>query len=380
MCLSSPLAPSSGDLAIVLSGGGARAAYQVGAFKALESYLDLQAQPIATIIGSSIGAVNGVIFGACLKSGYSDAVTELSTLWRERTFRNSFAGSPSRSFLKAILVATAQWRSPGLTASEMAIFDPTPLMNRVDALIKGYGSLRPEERHPNLKNVAVMTTLEGPTREPLLFLSSHKKASSENMVGASFEICYVESITAKHAFASAALPSILPPVKISTEEGSLQLIDGGIAQNHPVDPAVRLGAERVILIDVSGRDWWFNLYGTAHDTAPDWEVKAEPDTYCLRPNDYFLSRCMTALGPILKEAVGRSTKRFISSVGPVWPLYTLLRKKCGEAVAYEVMSYVALDEEYINALIERGFHETTILLKKRAAQQCEEDLTTRQVC
>jgi len=353
-----------GDLGLVLSGGGARAAYQVGALRALVPHLQNASLPISTILGSSIGAINGLVLSACLKSGVMEAVAELEDIWRERTFRTTFKGSPSKAFMKAIRVAGSQYLSPGPRSSDDAIFDPTPLHQRVDGVIRHYGGLRPEERVPYLANLGVMTTIEGEQRRPLLFLSSHKRIEGEAARGASFDVCYVDNLTAKHGFASAALPSVLPPVELDTEHGKVRLVDGGISQNLPVDPAVRLGVHRVILLDVSGRDWWFDRYGEAHDTRPEWEVPCGPDTFCLRPPDVFIARCIKPLGPLLKEAVGSSTKQFMASVGPVWPLFTLLKKKLGEDVAYEVMSYIALDRDYVNGLIERGFHETSFLLRR----------------
>jgi hypothetical protein len=70
--------------------------------------------------------------------------------------------------------------------------------------------------------------------------------------------------------------------------------------------------------------------------------------------------------------VGRSSKKFIAAVGPIWPVFTLLKRKLGEEIAYEVMSYVALDRDYINALIEAGFNDTVALMKRKGALQFEQ--------
>jgi predicted acylesterase/phospholipase RssA len=156
----------------------------------------------------------------------------------------------------------------------------------------------------------------------------------------------------------------MPAVDIDTENGSVRLVDGGISNNVPIDPAVRLGADRVYAIDISGRNWWLDRYGEPQDTRPTWEVPAGPDTFCLRPPDTFVFRCQKPLGPLLKEAVGSSTRRFIAAAGPVWPLFTLLKKRLGEEVAYESMTYVALDQEYLQGLIERGYSETLLTLKQ----------------
>lgn len=347
------------SLGIVLSGGGSRAAYQVGALRALLPYLETAGIPISVIVGSSIGAVNGLVLAAGLSQGISHAVELLNDVWIERTYRNTFQGSPSLAFVRAIRIAINQALRPGPSTSSTSVFNPKPLMDRVDQVISAHGGLAPDKRQKDLEAVAVMTTVDGAERKPLLFLSGKKSIEEEYMQGASFEIRNVPELTARHGFASAALPSILPPVEIdSNDEVKVRLLDGGISQNTPVDPCVRLGAEEIISIDISGRLWWFDRYSEPHDTRPSWEVKAKDFTFCFRPPHIFTVREKTAMGTILKASVGKSTGKFISAVGPVWPLFSLLKKKLGEEAAYEAMSYVALDKEYLQGIIELGFHDT----------------------
>jgi predicted acylesterase/phospholipase RssA len=365
-------APNS-DLGIVLSGGGVRAAYQVGALKALTQVLGKDIDKTSVILGSSIGAVNGLVLAATLRSGASQAVEILEDLWRERTFSNTFTGSRARAFLRAIRIAAKQYISPGPHGSKLSVLDPEPLKTKLDSIIQEFGGLTPEKRSTSLKAVGVMTTLEGQQRKPLLFLSSHQRISDTDLSGATFDTCYVEELTAKHGFASAALPSILPPVEIDTEHGKVRLVDGGISQNVPVDPAVRLGAHRIVIVDISGRSWWFDRYGEPHDTRPSWEVPAKNDTFCMRPPQTLTIRNQTALGPYLKQAVGGSRKRFMEACGALWPLFTLVKAKLGEDLAYEVMSYVALDPEYANALLEVGYHETIAILRARSRSQFIQD-------
>lgn len=356
----------NGKLGLVLSGGGSRAAYQAGALRALFPYLDKKHNPFSVLVGSSIGAINCLVLGVTLKNGYENAVETLEDLWRERTWRNTFGGSPSTAFFRAIKMAGSQYFSPGPNATNSAIFDPTPLMKRIDEVIDSNGGLAPESRDPNLEAVAVMTTVEGLQRRPLLFASTHRRLDNSVLDGASFEICYRDSLHSKHGFASAALPSVLPPVEIDTDDGSVRLVDGGISQNTPIDPAVRLGAERVILIDISGRSWWLDRAGESHDTRPSWEVPAGFQTYCIRPPETFVLKCQKPLGPILKAAVSSSRTRFIKSLGPIWPVFSLLKNKAGEEVAYEAMSYVALDPDYVQGLIEAGYEETKAILRGKS--------------
>lgn len=352
-------------MGLVLSGGGSRAAYQVGALRALIHYLKWEVPQISAIVGSSVGAINGLVLGACLKNGLGSAVDQLEELWRERTFRNTFSGSPSQAFFRAVQTAVVQYLAPGPNPTSRAVFDPSPLQRRIDQVIAAHGGLHPDSRDPKLESVAVMTTVEGSTRRPLLFVSTHREVPEDLLQGASFEICYSPELSAKHGFASAALPSILPPVELDYRDGTVRLVDGGISQNVPVDPIARLGVRRVIVIDISGRSWWHDLYGEPYDTRPTWEVPAGLKTFCVRPPDTLVLKCQKPLGPLLKEAVSRSTRKFIAALGPTWPLFSLLKSKLGEEVAYEAVTYVALDPDYLHALIERGYSETMATLRQK---------------
>jgi predicted acylesterase/phospholipase RssA len=178
-------------------------------------------------------------------------------------------------------------------------------------------------------------------------------------------------MSAKHGLASAALPSVLPPVELDVEGGKVKLVDGGISINIPVDPAVRLGASRVIILDISGRQWWLEHYGEPLDTRPTWEVPSGVETFCLRPPDTFVAKNKKALGPLLKMSVAGSTREFIRALGPTWPIFTVLKKRMGEELAYEVMSYVALHPDYVQALIEQGYNDT--IAELRQAEQIQFD-------
>jgi len=349
-------------LGLVLSGGGSRAAYQAGALRALIPHIEKSNDHFSIVLGSSIGAINGLILSACLTRGFDEAVNQLEQLWRIRTFRNTFSGTPTQAFMRAIKISIWQYMSPGPKPTSSAIFDPTPLMKQVDEVLLEHGGLSIESRESRLETVGVMTTIEGTERKPLLFLSSRQERDAQYLDGASFEVCQVSTLTAKHGFASAALPSVLPPVELDTDQGVIRLVDGGISQNVPVDPAVRLGAERVIIVDISGRSWWLDHYGEPHDTRPTWEVPAGLKTFCMRPPDTFKIKNQVPLGPILKSAVAGSSRKFIEAVGPTWPVFKLLKSKMGEDLAYEVMSYVALDRDYIIALMELGYSETRKML------------------
>jgi len=361
-----PVSDTSRTFGVVLSGGGARAAYQAGALKAVTDYVTKNG-PVSIITGSSIGAVNGIVLGGCLKLGYAQAVEKILDVWRERNFRNTFTGSPSMAFVRALRVSILQYANPGPKSTSMSIFDPTPLMNKIQGIINEAGGLNPKDRAPSLKAVAVMTTLEGEERKPLLFISAKDRISDALMVGANYDTCYTDSLGVAHAFASAALPSVLPPIELDLEARNIRLVDGGISDNIPIDPAVRLGATDIVLIDISGRKWWLDRYGKPHYTMETWEIPAKVGTFCPLPSKVLEIRNTLALGMLLKEAVGHSTREFMRALGPTWPIFQILKSRMGEELAYEVVSYVALHPDYIEALIERGYSDAQKAMLKAEA-------------
>lgn len=349
-------------IALVLSGGGSRAAYHVGALKAIVKHSDLNYKDITVIAGTSIGAVNSLILGAGANGNLSDVVELLEGIWRNRTYRTTFTGHMSKAFLRAIQVAMLRYRSPGPVATTKAIFDPTPLREEVDAAILSLGGIDAGKLAGNLNAVAVMATLEGVDRKAMLLAACKNVPSEEDLMGSNFELLCLPSLNASHGFASAALPSVLPAVDLNIDKREVRLVDGGICDNLPIDPALRLGADSSILLDCSGRRWWFDHYGEPHDTKPTWEVPASETSFCLVPHKSLDCVNIKSLGPLLKEAVGKSTSAFIDALGPTWPIFRLLKYKMGEELAYEVLSYAALHRDYIEALLERGYNETTELL------------------
>lgn len=352
--------------ALVLSGGGTRAAYQVGALKALYEYYDNHL-PYEIIIGSSMGAVNGVILSAALRGGSESAINVLEKVWLERTFENTFGGSLSFTLLRSIRIAFMQYLSPGPNSTSASIFDPTPLRQRIDEILFDFGGASVDEHPMNLRTVGVMTTMDGDTRKGLLIANVDQRAKEQLLMqGAQFDVHEVNHLSSSHAFASAALPAVLPPVELTLDEKKVKLVDGGISDNIPVDAAVRYGANHVTLLDTSGKRWWHDHYERPYDTAEPWEPQAEEGAFCLTP--LFLKEIcnQAAFGPILKDSLGTSTKDNIRALGPTWPIYKLIEKKMGETVALEIMTYAVIHPPYIKALLDLGYNEARQMLGKKA--------------
>ncbi len=357
------------EFAVVLSGGGIRVAYQVGALSALCDLLDPRLCRV--IIGSSIGAVNVLVLAASIRSGLEVGIEALKDLWRVRTYANTFVDKPSLSFLRALKMGMLQYFSPGPKATSTFVFNPKRVIDRTNALIEAFGGAGVSNFPTQLHAVGVMTTREGASRKGLLLATARSRLPEDKLFGVSFDVVYLDRLSAEHAFASAALPSILPPVQISLETEEVRLVDGGISDNFPIDPALRFGAEEVLLLDASGRKWWFDHYRQPYDFREPWEVIGSAGTFCHRPERLHEFRSERAFGPILKKVLGKSTRGSISALGPLWPVFRLLKHRLGEELAYEVMSYAVLHEEYIDELIELGYQETAAKLRALAEDERE---------
>jgi NTE family protein len=228
----------AGDLAVMLTGGGARAAYQLGLVKGLARHFpNLRFQ---IITGVSAGAINA-IYLASHEGSLREAADDLAKIWCSlecrHVFRPNYAALlPFRTALKALLPPRFTRRPHGLlNAGPLAetlrcIYD-TPVRNQPIA-----GIQRNLERG-DLKAVALIG-LDYTTGQNVRWTQGRSDPVFEgpNRRSAPTEI------TVEHVLASAALPFVFPAVKIDSRWYG----DGGIRLASPLSSAVHLGATRIL--------------------------------------------------------------------------------------------------------------------------------------
>jgi len=228
----------SGDLAVMLTGGGARAAYQVGLIKGLARHFpNLRFQ---IITGVSAGAINA-IFLAAHEGSLRESAEELADLWCSlecrHVFRPNYAALlPFRTALKAILPPRMSKRPHGLLnagplAETLRGVYHCPGRNQV---IDG---IRRNLEKGDLKAVALIG-LDYTTGQSVRWTQGRSTDVFEGPNRRSVQA----DITVEHVLASAALPFVFPAVKI----GNRWYGDGGIRLAAPLSSAVRLGASRIL--------------------------------------------------------------------------------------------------------------------------------------
>jgi NTE family protein len=236
--------PAEPRTALVLSGGGARGAYEAGVVSYLRGELAdaLGAQPrIDLVCGTSIGAVNAC-FVASLAHDPARQGEALVEAWHSLRLEDVFHWSALR--LGALpLYLFRQLRATRLRQLSWRISDfvwPEALARLVERRID-WGRLHRNVREGFLEALTVTATDLG-TGRAVVFVESRAplpRWSQDPVVEAR-----AREIGPAHALASGAIPLLFRPVAI---EGSW-FIDGSVRQNVPLAPAIRLGAERILVV------------------------------------------------------------------------------------------------------------------------------------
>ncbi len=230
--------------ALVLSGGGARGAYEAGVIRYLRGELaeTLGFQPRTDILcGTSIGAVNACFLASTAEDPAAQGET-LVDVWRSLRLEEVFHWS-ALSLAALPVYILRQLRATRLRQASWRLSDftyPVALARVVEQRID-WGKLHRNVREGVLGALTVTATDLG-TGRAVVFVETRgplPRWSRDPLVEAR-----AEEIGPRHALASGAIPLLFRPVLI---DGSW-FIDGGVRLNTPLAPAIRLGAERVLVV------------------------------------------------------------------------------------------------------------------------------------
>ena len=230
--------PPRGDLAIMLTGGGARAAYQVGLLRGLARHFpDLE---FDIITGVSSGAINAVCLAA-MQGNLAHRVQQLQELWCSLECHHVFTANytallPFRGALSAVLPRRfRKWPRGLFNARPLAEL----LRRELNTPYRGMpiAGIRHNLAGGALKAVALIT-LDYSTGQSVRWVQGRRTDVYE---GPNRRVEPTE-LTVEHVLASAALPFVFPAVQI----GKGWYGDGGIRLSAPLSSAVHLGARRII--------------------------------------------------------------------------------------------------------------------------------------
>ena len=224
----------------MLTGGGARAAYQGGLLKGLASHFP--ALRIGIVTGASAGAINAAYLAA-RQGSLMEKARRLEQMWCELSC-DSIYQFDWKMFLpfRAALASLLPKKSRFTRSRPHALVDTTPLRNLICEILEtpcGHPVRGIEEniRNGDLTALA-LTTLDYSTGQTVRWVQGRNFDSYD---GANRRTASTQ-FTVDHVMASAALPFIFPAVRI----GNAYHGDGGIRMAAPLSPAVQLGARRII--------------------------------------------------------------------------------------------------------------------------------------
>lgn len=235
------MAFENNGLALVLSGGGARAAYQVGFLKSLARKLPDLNIPIIT--GVSAGAINAA-FLANHEGTFAEAVEDLSDLWCNLSFDQVYCVD-TWDLIQNVFRWGFRLISGGIPkeSSAKSLLDPTPLRKLLqrallpqENVIAGIGR---NLQQGKLKAVAITGTNYA-TGQAVTWVMGRKFRMWERP----WRRSEATNITIDHVMSSASLPLVFPAVRV----GNAWYGDGGIRQSAPLSPAIYLGAKQIIAV------------------------------------------------------------------------------------------------------------------------------------
>ncbi|MCH9683170.1 MAG: patatin-like phospholipase family protein, partial [Deltaproteobacteria bacterium] len=230
---------------LVLSGGGARGAYEVGVLRYIREQIKRPC-PFHVITGSSVGAINGSYLAATIDRPRAQT-RPLARVWSEldldRMYRVGW--SQLRNLPQVLFGRQAPKQSRIETIG--GLVDSAYIEEFVRDRIPWRG-LRHNLAAGHIKAVSCSAT-ELATGKTTVFVQTHQGTLPTWPAVMGQQVIHTQ-ITAAHTLASAAIPVLFPAIRV---DGNYY-VDGSLRQNTPVRPAMRLGANRLLVIGLRHQD------------------------------------------------------------------------------------------------------------------------------
>lgn len=235
--------------ALVLMGGGARTAYQVGVLRAMAAMLDLQNGgphrfPFEILVGTSAGALNAVALASVATRGL-DAFEQLTRFWQQLRSPMVFElALPAWARVSRVTAALALWRR---AQHQGAILDTMPLVDTLHRAIS-LGGIDDALDAGVLEAVAV--TASSYTSGVHWTFCHAARDRSRDIWNRPGRRATFEPITIEHLMASSALPFLFPATPLWVDGRREYFGDGSMRQTSPLSPALHLGAQRILVVGV----------------------------------------------------------------------------------------------------------------------------------
>jgi NTE family protein len=230
------------SIGLILSGGGARGAYEAGVLTYIADALPDLLRRVRVITGSSVGAVNTIFLAS---HGMTPASThELARLWRSLTIDDMLSVS-SMSALKLLGAAPLRLLNIGLSSPATGLLNAKGLWRKVSSQIR-WSRIHNNVTSGRFDAIAVAATDINSGGTHLFVDAADKLGIKEGQIS---EVHAIPTrLSLRHVLASAAIPLLFSPVQLQDR----WYMDGGVRHNTPLSPALHLGAQSLLIVTVGG--------------------------------------------------------------------------------------------------------------------------------
>lgn len=360
-------------IGLVLSGGGARGAYQVGVIQALSSLFESWGieKPFNYYSGVSAGAINASML-ASQSDNFSHGAKNLVDLWSQLSSNQVFytdamsLGKIGLQWVGELSFGSLTGGSPG-----KALLDTTPLKALIERHLD-FSKITRNIEKGNFEALA-LTGLDYRDSTAVTFLQAHENINGWQKPR---KVSEMATITSDHIMASAAIPLLFPPIGI---EGRY-FGDGCVRNTHPCSPCIYMGAKKLVIIGVRSQNMTaYDAHGLFDKKPPstarvlnvllnsilldgvdldverikkvnemvNWIPENQKDKVPYKKVDYVWISPSRDIGQI----ASRKTKYLPK-------LIRFLIKNLGSLEeASEIVSYLLFEKEFTTELIEMGFED-----------------------
>ncbi|WP_028063961.1 patatin-like phospholipase family protein [Solirubrobacter soli] len=257
------MTPANPEIALVLAGGGARGAYEVGVLRELLPFLDARGERPGIIVGTSIGALNGTFIASTMHEPADEAMERGIELWRGVRYSDICGPLVSVDQVARLVTYISEVaRIPCGTVR--SLLGNAPMKATIGEKID-FDQLQRNVEANQLSSIAVVATSYA-TGESVAFHQSHDtslRVERDDKRAIRYEATPLDAV---HVRASAAIPVFFPAVDVDGP-GYGWYGDGGTRLNTPIKPALKLGARRVVVAALNS------------SVDPDADPRREPDVF-----------------------------------------------------------------------------------------------------
>lgn len=236
----------AGPAGLVLAGGGARGAYEVGALSALLPRLDEEGHRPTVLVGNSVGSINAMFLAAGAHLPVQDVIDEGINQWARLTISDVVGHVISPGIVRRLIAYLGEvigWPRARL----WSLLDTAPLQGTIGRIVD-FGQIE-RNRSDGVLHAAGVVATSALTRQSVVFHNGAAQPAADRRRLIHY---FPTALQVQHVLASAAIPAVFPATHIDEPQpASGWYIDGGTRLNTPIKPAIKLGAKRIVVIGLA---------------------------------------------------------------------------------------------------------------------------------